>query len=173
MPAITACLIVSLLDISIAMRGVDAVARGRSPPSRLRVPEPRSRTMNGAVGEVSDRHAAPGAQQRMVWRRDEDERVRARTARLRVAISLRRPAHDREVDLARVQQHEQLLAVAAHLQPDVDAADARRGSCASSRGTKYLAVLTSADVEQAALQTLRKRAIASSASFSVASSRLA
>ncbi len=46
MPAITACLMVSLLDISIADARLDAVL-GEERSIAARVPEPCSRTMKG------------------------------------------------------------------------------------------------------------------------------
>ena len=54
MPAITACLIVSLLAISIVDARLEAVLAQNS-SSAARVPEPGSRTMSGSVA----RSAAP------------------------------------------------------------------------------------------------------------------
>ncbi len=85
MPAITACLMVSLLDISIVMRGSKRCSAKKSSIA-ARVPEPGSRTMKACLRSALDRRRAPTVQQRVLRRRHEDQRVR------REGLGARRPS---------------------------------------------------------------------------------
>ncbi len=67
---------------------------------------------------------------------------------------LRRAAHDGEIDLVRDQLLDHRIAI-VHRQPDFELPGKSLPKRASSRGTKYFAVLTTARLMRAALQSLQ------------------
>ena len=85
-PAITACLMVSLLLISMPMRGVTPAVREQLSIS-ARVPEPGSRMRNVSPAEVLSRSLRL-ARQAVAGGRDDDVRMIADQARVHIEVAV-------------------------------------------------------------------------------------
>ena len=168
MPAITACLMVSLLDISIEMRGVMRCSRKKSSIA-LRVPEPGSRTMKG---KASSACTVTCSERSSGWSGGHTKTSGcAANGSALVAISFGgRPITARSISLPCSSASSCSRLPITCKRTSMPGCSSRKR--ASKRGMKYLAVLTRPMLSSPA-STRLKRAIASSASFSVEIKRLA
>ena len=151
-PAITACLIVSLLLITLPIFGT----KPRSAKKRSideRVPEPCSRTRNvldcERLAAGSAARARAGAR-----RRDDHQRMVGERHRLRLD-PLRRRAHDRDVDLVALELADDDLAV-VHRQRDAHARVALLEP-RDQRRREVLGGADDADADASAAQSLERR----------------
>ena len=137
-PAITACLIVSLVPISMVRTACPRRCGRGTGVIRMRVPEPVLAQRN--VSSRERRGLDPRRRgERMVGGDDDDVRVGAERLGLDRRLA-RRTAHDREVEPPLGQRRDGLPAV-ADLELDFDVSASRAGG-RPGRGAKYLAVLT-------------------------------
>ena len=121
-PAMTACLIVSLLSISMPIFGLRP-AFWKNCSISMRVPDPRSRVMKVSCGEVG-RRELPLPCQRVIGGGDDDMRMLAQQAHLDIDVG-RRLAHHRDIEIIAAQRVADVLAIADR-ERDIDLREALR-----------------------------------------------